>query len=169
MSKKVTQYLTDISRTPILGLTIIIISTIAILLDSPLIIPTFAASLFTLVILQHGHSVRVVIGSHLVAFALAASAPFLLAGLNFIPAVLLEPIVFGAIVFVASLVITITKLNHAPAIASTIVFFEAEKSGYLVLGAMPLNVTIAFAAGLIIVALTAKYVEKLNEKSFKEY
>lgn len=163
------RYLGDIAKTPVLALTIFAISTIAILLDAPLIIPTFAASLFTLLILQHGHSVRVVIGSHLIAFALAASAPFLLRAITFIPNLILAPAIFGFIVFLAGLVFTVTKLEHAPAIASTIVFFEAEKQGYLILGLMPLNVTIAFASGLLIVAIVAKYVSKYHRDDFKAY
>lgn len=169
MKQKVKQYLGNIAKTPILALTIFTISAIAILLDAPIIIPTFAASLFTLIILQHGHSVRVVIGSHMIAFILAACAPFLLQSITFIPNIILAPAVFGFIVFLAGFVFTATKLEHAPAIASTIVFFEAEKQGTLILGLMPLNVTIAFAAGLLIVAIVAKYVSKYHKSDFKEY
>ena len=150
-------YFLDIAKTPILAITIFAISAIAIIMDAPLIIPTFAASLYTLIILQHGNTVRVVIISHLIAFGLAAIAPLIFQTLTFIPEIILAPTVFGLIVFLASLIFTIFKLDHAPAIASTIVFFEAEKEGFLIFGLMPLNVTIAFGVGLIIVGLTAKY------------
>ncbi|MCA9477701.1 MAG: hypothetical protein KC535_00965 [Nanoarchaeota archaeon] len=163
------QYWGDIAKTPILAITIFAISLIAIMLDAPLIIPTFAASLFTLVILQHGHSVRVVIGSHCVAFILALFAPLLLHTINFIPELFLAPAVYGLIVFVASLIFTITRLEHAPAIASTIIFFEAGKQGTLLFGIVPLHITLAFAAGLFIVALTAKYTALFHKKEFKEF
>jgi hypothetical protein len=169
MNEKTKTYLGDLAKTPILAITIFAISTIAILMDAPLIIPTFAASLFTLIILQHGHSVKVVIGSHAIAFILAAIAPFIFKYLTFIPVILLAPTVFGLIVFLAGFVFTATKLEHAPAIASTIIFFEAQQSTNRLFGIIPLNVTIAFIAGLLIVALTAKYVSKIHAKEFKEY
>jgi hypothetical protein len=68
------------------------------------------------------------------------------------------------------LALTVTRLNHPPAIASTVVFFEAEKQGILLFNVMPLNVTLAFAAGLIIVALTARYILKYGDpKRVKEF
>ena len=158
------EYFANIAKTPILAITIFAISTVAIILDAPLIIPTFAASLYTLIILQHGHTAKVVIISHLIAFVLAATAPFLFQALTFITTVILAPTIFGLIVFLASLIFTVTKLDHAPAIASTIVFFEAEKQGFLIFGLMPLNVTIAFGVGLLIVGLTAKYYTKFFNK-----
>ena len=58
----------------------------------------------------------------------------------------------------------ITNMPHPPAVATTLVFFNIEKTPPLLFNIIPLNPLIAFAIGLVIVSGVAYLSEKVFDK-----
>lgn len=156
------EYVGNIARTPILAIGVILISAIALYFDTPIIIPVFAASLFTIIIYEESRFSKMAhVGiSHIITFVLAMTAPLMFNQFGFGADTLPGIITIGMLVFVAALIQTIFKVEHPPAIAAIIVLFEVgQNSNNLLLGIVPLNLLISFGASLLIVLAAAKLLE----------
>lgn len=147
----------DIIKMPLLAITILIITFIGIYFEIPLMIPPFAATLF-MVYLREGDEFahfKNVLGGHLIAFACAFIEPFLGGYFTSIPDNFSKAVIIGIAVLLAGWLMAITRLEHPPAIATTLVFFNIGGEGYLVLNVVPIQALISFLVGLGIVSTIA--------------
>jgi len=146
----------EISRAPLFIFCAMVIIFLGIYFEVPLFIPPFVGSLY---ILFMGRNVmfRKIIGGHLIGFACAFIEPFITSSLdlNFLPEVILQTVLIGIAVSAAVLLMSISGLKHEPAIATVIIFFEANTTGQLIFGVIPLETILVFAGGLLIVTFVS--------------
>jgi len=152
----------DIVKMPLLAVTILIISLIGIYFNVPLMIPAFGASLF-MICLREGSEFahfKNVFGGHLIGFGCAFLEPLIIEHVTFLPENLSKAVIIGIAVLIAGLLMAITRLEHPPAIATTLIFFNIKKQGYLLFNIIPLNSMICFFVGLAIVSGIAYFMYK---------
>ena len=149
--------LTDLIKMPLVSFAVIIIVLIGTYIGMPVMISSFAASLF-MILLREGSEFahfKNVLGGHLFGFVCAFISPLLLGYLSFIPENIATAILIGLSVLIAGWLMALTKLEHPPAIGTTVIFFGARPEGFLVFGIIPVWSLVGFLIGLGIVSLAA--------------
>lgn len=150
-----------IVEVPLIGVVIFVLSFLAFYFGIPLLIASFAATLYTIFLHRESEfaQTRNVFGSHVLGFLGALIAPFLTPYLGmYIPAgVLLQAIVVAVAVTIASLLMVITSVEHPPAAATALLFSITEQKGILLSGIVSLESLTGFAAGLILITLVAHF------------
>lgn len=167
MSGGAKNYFNHVARTPILGIGVIIISAISTYLNTPMIIPVFAASLYTILLIdsENSTSLKHIGFSHIISFLIAMMAPVIFSIFGFNITNFAGVIIVGILVFITALIQTIMRLEHPPAIAIILVLFGTNSgTGILIGGLIPLTLLVSFVASLIIVLLVAKWAD--DHKTF---
>jgi CBS-domain-containing membrane protein len=155
-------FIQDIAKMPLFAITVLMITAIAVYFDVPLMIPPFAATLF-MIFLREGSEFshfKNVFGGHLIGFGFAFLEPFVMPYMDFMPYEFARPLIISLAVLLAGWTMAITRLEHPPAVATTLLFFEMDKSGKLLFGVVPFNTFISFIIGLIFISYIAFYVFK---------
>jgi CBS-domain-containing membrane protein len=147
----------DIIKVPLLAITVFVISLIGIYSKMPLLIPPFAASLF-MIYLREGSEFahfKNVLGGHLIGFACAFIGTLIGKYLTALPELITQSILIGIAILVAGLSMAIIRLEHPPAVATTLVFFGVKPEGTLIFNLIPVQSFISFLIGLAIVSIIA--------------
>lgn len=152
----------DVVKMPLLAITVFIISFLGIYFNLPLMIPAFAASLFMIYLRPTSEFVRFknVLGGHLIAFACAFLEPFIVPYIIFVPEIFSKAVVIGIAVLIAGWLMVVIRLEHPPAIATTLIFFNIRPEGVLIFNMIPLQSLISFLIGLLIVSSVAFLMHK---------
>jgi len=149
--------LADLIKMPLVAFAVIIIVLIGTYSGMAVMISSFAASLF-MILLREGSEFahfKNVLGGHLIGFACAFITPSLIDYITFIPENIATSILIGISVLIAGWLMAITRLEHPPAIGTTVIFFGTQPEGYLILGVVPIWSLVGFLIGLGVVALAA--------------
>ena len=149
----------DIVKMPLLALTVVAIGAIGIYFGVPLMIPPFAASLFSIFIGEDSEfsHFKNVVGGHLIGFGCGLIGPWIIFYLPgwLIPENFISITSLGVAILIAGWIMAITRFEHPPGIATTLIFFNIDMSRDMFMGFIPLNSLISFSIGLVIVGVIA--------------
>lgn len=153
-------YTMDFVKIPLLAVTVFVISFIGIYFNVILMIPPFAATLF-MIYLREGSEFthfKNVLGGHSIGFLCAFFEPVISSYLSGVPEIVTQPIVIGIAVLLAGWLMVVMRLEHPPAIATTLLFFNREPEGYLLFSLIPVQALFSFFIGLLILSVIAGFV-----------
>lgn len=151
---------TDLIKIPFFAITVILITFLGVFFDLPLLIPPFVGSLYVIFLYRRNTKLKDLLGAHLIGFICAFfqfwTKHFFDWG--FLRGDMGTAVLLGVAIFLTGAIMAILKLNHAPAIATSIVFFNIPKKGALLFHTIPMSAAIAFFIGLTVIGLLGFFI-----------
>ncbi len=152
----------DLIKLPLLAITIAILTYLSIFLKLPLMIPPFAASLFMLYLREGSEFAQFknILAGHLIGFAGALMGPLFQSYFSFLPQSLIAPTILGVCVLGVGLIMTITKVQHPPAIATVLLFLNLDGGGF---NQISFKIIVSFLIAVTVVSFVAYGMESKSD------